>query len=56
MEKVLINIAFALIVIIGFFWYWGKSSGIFKEGGFVNKWWKNYRSQKKDSKNKLTKK
>lgn len=39
METVIINICIGLIAVIGFFWYWGKTSGIFKEGGFVYEWW-----------------
>ena len=56
MEKIFINIGIGLVVIIGFFWYWGKASGVFKEGGIINEWWKNYRTNKKSQKNKPTKK
>lgn len=51
MENVLINIAIGIIAVGGFFWYWGKSSGVFKEGGIINEWWKNYRAKKKEEKN-----
>lgn len=34
--KVIINIVIGLVVIIGFFIFWGKSSGIFNEGGFIS--------------------
>ena len=48
MENVIINILIGIIAIGGFFVYWGKASGVFKEGGTINKWWKNYRMQKKE--------
>lgn len=50
METLVINIVIGLIAIIGFFCYWGKSSGVFKEGGIINEWWKNYRAKKKAEK------
>ena len=51
MEKILINILIGLIVIVGFFIYWGRASGWFKEGGLVYEWWKT----KKESLKKSTK-
>ena len=39
MEIIVINVLIGLIVIIGFFIYWGKASGVFKEGGIINEWW-----------------
>lgn len=58
MENLMINVGIGLIVIIGFFWYWGKTSGVFKEGGIIREWWTNYRAKKKAEKEetKLTKK
>lgn len=56
MEKILINVGIGIVVVVGFFWYWGKSSGVFKEGGIINEWWKNYRAKKKAEKSNLTKK
>lgn len=50
METLIINVCIGLIVIVGFFWYWGKTSGVFKEGGIINEWWKNYRAKKKAEK------
>ena len=48
MEIIVINVLIGLIVIIGFFIYWGKASGVFIEGGIINEWWKNYRTSKKE--------
>ena len=58
MESLIIHLLVGLIVIVGFFWYWGKSSGVFKEGGVIREWWINYRAKKKVEKDntKLTKK
>lgn len=58
MEKIIINIIIGIIAIGGFFWYWGRSSGVFKEGGVIYEWWKNYCARKKEEKNsqKLNKK
>lgn len=53
METLIINICIGLIVIVGFFWYWGKTSGVFKEGGLINEWWKNYRAKKKAEKEEI---
>ena len=46
MEGIIINILIGVIAIVGFFIYWGKSSGVFKEGGIINEWWKNYKANK----------
>lgn len=51
MEKFLINFVVGLIVVVGFFLYWGRASGWFKEGGLVYEWWKN----KKENLNKRKK-
>ena len=48
MENILINVLIGIIAIGGFFIYWGKTSGVFKEGGIINEWWKNYKSRKKE--------
>lgn len=48
MESIIINILIGVIAIGGFFIYWGKSSGVFKDGGVINEWWKNYRARKKE--------
>ena len=48
MEGIIINILIGVIAIVGFFIYWGKSSGVFKEGGIINEWWKNYKANKKE--------
>lgn len=48
MESIIINVLIGVIAIGGFFIYWGKSSGVFKEGGIINEWWKNYRASKKE--------
>ncbi|MBR3613762.1 MAG: hypothetical protein IKL55_01095 [Clostridia bacterium] len=50
MEKFLMYIILALLTFIGFFWYWGRTSGSLKEGGVVYEWWKNYRQKKKNEK------
>ena len=53
METVIINIVIGIIAIGGFFWYWGKNSGVFKEDGIIYEWWKNCKSQtrKRNEKN-----
>lgn len=48
MESIIINVLIGVIAIGGFFIYWGKSSGVFKEGGIINEWWKNYRASRKE--------
>ena len=48
MESVIINVLIGVIAIGGFFIYWGKASGVFKEGGVINEWWKNYKASKKE--------
>lgn len=48
MEIIIINVVIGIIAIGGFFIYWGKTSGVFKEGGIINEWWKNYRANKKE--------
>lgn len=48
MESIIINVLIGIIAIGGFFIYWGKSSGVFKEGGIINEWWKNYKASKKE--------
>lgn len=39
MNKILINVIIGIVVFVGFFLYWGRSSGIFKEGGLIYEWW-----------------
>lgn len=48
MENFIINAAIGIIAIVGFFMYWGKASGVFKEGGLINEWWKNFKAAKKE--------
>ena len=38
--QIAMNIGIGAIAIIGFFWYYGKNSGWFKEGGLVYEWFK----------------
>ena len=52
MGSIMINILIGVIAIVGFFIYWGKASGVFKEGGLLNNWWKNFRTHQKGSNNK----
>lgn len=33
--KVIVNIVVGFIVLFGFLWFWGKSSGVFNEGGII---------------------
>lgn len=49
MESIIINVLIGIIAIVGFFIYWGKASGIFKEGGVIREWWKNHKAQKKEN-------
>ncbi len=48
MEQIVINAIIGVVAVFGFFWYWGKNSGVFKEGGVVYEWWKKIRENKKD--------
>ena len=50
MEKFLMYAILIIVTFIGFFWYWGKTSGSLKEGGVVYEWWKNLRAKKKENK------
>ncbi len=43
MEKLIINICIGILIFLGFFIYWGRISGWYKEGGFF------YELFKKDS-------
>lgn len=45
--KVIINIVIGIIVFGGFFIFWGRSSGWFKEGGLVYEYFKNKKKSKK---------
>ena len=49
MNNILMNIGIGIFVIVGFFVYWGRAEGWYKEGGLVYEWWKN-RKNKKDKK------
>ena len=46
MEDIIINVSIPIIVIIGFFIFYGRSNGWFKEGGLVYEWWKNRKNKK----------
>ncbi len=46
MSNIAINILIGIVVVIGFFIYWGKAEGWFKEGGFVYEWWHNKKNKK----------
>ncbi len=48
--KVVINIVIGLIVVVGFFGFWAKSSGIFNEGGFIYELAKMKKEEKKKQK------
>ena len=38
--NIVMNIIIGLVAIVGFFWYYGKCNGWFKEGGLVYEWFK----------------
>lgn len=44
--KVIVNIVVGVIVVLGFFTFWGHSSGWFVEGGFVYEYLKNRKAKK----------
>ena len=48
--KFVVNIVIGLIVVIGFFAFWGKSSGVFREGGFIYELAKMRKEEKKKQK------
>lgn len=50
--KVVINIIIGSAIIIGFFIYWGRNSGAFKEGGIVYEFLKNLKHKKHSDKSK----
>ena len=40
MNEFLMNFLIGIIIVVGFFIFWGRSAGWFKEGGFVYEWWR----------------
>ena len=34
------NFLIGIIIVVGFFIFWGRSAGWVKEGGFVYEWWR----------------
>lgn len=52
MDSVLINVCIGIIVVIGFFYFWGKSNGWFKDGGLVKEWFKRKKEEIKSRKHK----
>lgn len=44
--KFLINFVIGVVAIVGFFIFWGRSSGWFKEGGIVYEYYKNKKNRK----------
>lgn len=49
MENIYIHFVIAILVIVGFFTYWGKAAGWYEEGGLIYEWWKNIRGKKDDN-------
>lgn len=45
--KVIVNIIVGIIVVLGFFTFWGRSSGWFSEGGFVYEYFKARKEEKR---------
>lgn len=45
MQNVIINVCIGIIVFVGFFIFWGRSNGWFKEGGLVYEWWKSIKNK-----------
>lgn len=45
--KVIINIVIGIIVVLGFFTFWGRSAGWFEEDGFVYEYLKNRKAKKR---------
>ena len=54
--KVIVNIVVGVIVVLGFFTFWGRSAGWFVEGGFVYEYLKNRKPKKRQLKNQNRKK
>lgn len=48
--KVIINVVIGLAIVIGFFVFWGRTSGVFNEGGFVYELLKKRKEEKKKMK------
>ena len=46
MSTIIINIIIGIVVVVGFFIFWGRSEGWFKEGGLVYEWLKNRKNKK----------
>ena len=46
MQKFLIDVLIFFIIIIGFFWYYGRANGWFKPGGLVFEYFKERRERK----------
>lgn len=50
--KFLINFIIGIVVVVGFFIFWGRSNGWFKEGGIVYEYCKTKKSEKNKHKKK----
>ena len=50
--KILINFVIFIVVFVGFFIFWGKSSGWFEKDGFVYEWWNQKKLERKAKKDK----
>lgn len=48
--KIIMNVIIGFIVVIGFFVFWGRNSGVFKEGGFIYEFFKSMKNKKHDEK------
>lgn len=50
MNEFVLNLIIAIGIFIGFFAYWGRVSGWYKEGGFVYEFFKETRIKKQEEK------
>ena len=51
-NKFWINLCIGILVFLGFFIYWGRVSGWYKEGGLIYELWHEWRNKKEQEKSK----
>lgn len=53
--NIIINVIIGIIVIVGFFGFWAKSSGALSENGVIYEYFKKRKTSKKSKKSKKSK-
>lgn len=52
MKQFLIDVLIGIIIVVGFFIFWGRAEGWFKKGGLVHNWWDKKKNEFKEKHNK----